>query len=358
MSVSSWIRRQFKNGVSIVDTIPTGLSNSASSFTAADGTTFPDGSVGPFIVTVDQGLATEEKILIQSRSGAVFTIAANGRGYNGGSAQTHGTNATIFHTLDAQDLDEANQVVVQTLGAITASGDLLVGTAANTLTKIPVGAAHTFLTSTGTSLTYIGFGSGGTTAIASAGADGTSNNPARYDHTHAGVTSFNGSGGAVTGVASFNGQTGAISQTNGYGITGANLGPPVPAVSLTSAAGHLTSDYTVTGSLATFLSTASLAVGTWLVSFNGIVQILSSSTAVEIEALVGTATATFDGASSTEVFPTSTAVIPAGFSFIATVTVAGTLSFQAVGNTSNKINASTPTSTLVHATGYTAVRIA
>lgn len=81
MGVTSWIRRQFRSGVIVTDYIPAGLTSGATSFTAHDGTTFPDGSIGNFIITVDQGLATEEQVLIQSRSGSVFTVASGGRGY-------------------------------------------------------------------------------------------------------------------------------------------------------------------------------------------------------------------------------------------------------------------------------------
>lgn len=204
MSVNSWIRRQFKNNVAITDTIPTGMTSGAMSFTAADGSTFPDGSVGPFIVTVDQGLATEEKIQCSSRSGSVFTVNTNGRGYNGGgTAQNHGTNATLFHTIDQQDLDEANQVAVQTLGAITASGDLLQGSGTNALTKLARGAANSFLQVQGSSLGYVAFpSSNSTTTVAATNSDGTSTAPARYDHVHVGVASFNTRKGAVTSQAS------------------------------------------------------------------------------------------------------------------------------------------------------------
>jgi hypothetical protein len=200
VAITSWIRRQFIDNASAIDYIPAGLSSGATSFTAHDGTTFPDGSVGPFIITVDQGLSTEEKILIASRSGSSFTVASSGRGYGtgGASASTHAANCSFLHTIDAQDLDEANQVAVQTLGAVAASGDLLVGASANTLTKLARGTASQFLQVVGTALQWTGFGSGGTTAVASSGADGTSANPARYDHTHAGVTTVNGSGGAIT----------------------------------------------------------------------------------------------------------------------------------------------------------------
>lgn len=379
MSVSSWIRRQFKNAVSVTDTIPTGMSSGALSFTAADGSTFPDGSIGSFIVTVDQGLSTEEKILCASRSGAVFTVASGGRGYNGGgAAQAHGANATLLHTIDQQDMDEANQVAVATLGAISASGDLLQGTGAHALARLARGAANTFLQVQGTSLGYVAFGSGGTTAIASSGADGTSTSPARYDHTHSGVTSVNGVAGAVTAAnilsaveAAFGSAnqivlgTGSATGTlatlaNGYGITGFAANPPTPAVSLSNAAGHLASPYTVTGSLATFMTTASLGVGTWEVKFGANLSFNSSAAGVEITTAVGTATATFEGKYSAESDFGIAGVDELSLTFIATVTVAGTLVFQAIDQSASNstINSVTTITSKANATGYTAVRIA
>ena len=199
MGVTSWIRRQFKNGVSTADSLPGGCTSGATSMTAISGTTFPDGSIGNFICTLDQGLATEEKVLMASRSGATFTVASGGRGYNGTTAQAHGANASILHTIDAQDFDEANQVAVATLGAIAAKGDLLVGSAANALAKLSIGSATQFLQVAGGTLSYTSFGAGQSQPVGSANADGTQTSPARSDHVHLGVTSINGSQGVVTG---------------------------------------------------------------------------------------------------------------------------------------------------------------
>jgi hypothetical protein len=200
MGVTSWIRREFIDNASAVDTIPAGVSTGATSFNSSSGVTFPDGSVGPFVVTLDQGLATEEKVLIQSRSGAAFTVAASGRGYGrgGASAQTHAPNCSILHTIDAQDLDEANQTAVQTLGAITSTGDLLQGSGSHTLARLARGSASTFLQVVGTSLAWTGFGSGQSQPIGAANLDGSQTTPARSDHAHAGVATFNTRGGTVS----------------------------------------------------------------------------------------------------------------------------------------------------------------
>jgi hypothetical protein len=187
MSINSYIRRQFQNAVSVSAVLGVGgMSNSASSFTLNDGSTFPDGGTGPFMVVIDQGTALEEKIQCASRSGNTCTVNTNGRAYNGsGSAQTHAAGASVLHVIDAQDMDEANQVVVQTLGAIAAAGDLLVGSAANTLIKLAKGATNSFLQAGAGGLQWTGFGVGRSQKLGSAVADGTDTTPARSDHVHA-----------------------------------------------------------------------------------------------------------------------------------------------------------------------------
>ena len=360
MGITSYIRRQFLNGVVVTDTIPAGVTSTSATFALASGASFPDGSVGPFIITVDQGLTSEEKMLIQTRSGATMNVASGGRGYNGTVAASHNANATVLHTIDAQDLDEANQTMYQTLGAIQSKGDLLVGSAANTLTRLAVGTTSQLLQVVGGTLSYVGFGVGQSQAVGASNLDGSQISPARSDHAHQGVTTFNGSAGAATGVASLNGGTGAISQTNGYGVIRADSNPPQPTIALQSADGHLSSVYTLTTGQATFLTTTSLAAGTWVVILSAEVY-NGTNNFVELTTVVGTATATFDGAYSTEVAGTGGPEVGVSFAFVANVTVAGTLAFQAkasgtagapvIGNvTSNYSYANT--------TGYVAFRIA
>ena len=196
MAVTSWIRRQFKDGV--ITTATTTMTNVATSFSVGtgQGVSFPDGSVGPFVVTVDQGQAAEEKILVASRASDTFTVAASGRGYNGTTAQAH-TNATVLHTIDAQDLDEANQTAVQTLGAITTSGDLLQGSGANALQRLARGTTGQVLQAGASLLGWVGFAVGQSQAVGAANADGTQTTMCHPDHVHAGVTSFATRQGAV-----------------------------------------------------------------------------------------------------------------------------------------------------------------
>lgn len=83
------------------------LSGVATSFSVASGTGYPTGT-NPFVVVVDRGLSTEEKILCSARSGANFTVATSGRGYDSTTAQAHADGAYVEHCIDATTLTELN----------------------------------------------------------------------------------------------------------------------------------------------------------------------------------------------------------------------------------------------------------
>ena len=142
--------------------------------------------------------------------------------------------------------------------------------------------------------------------------------------------------------------------------------PAAPAVALTNASGQLATDVSVpTTTLTTVLTTASLAVGTWLINASLYAVALNATTQqVDIKASVGTATATFSGGYAMTIgFPSQ---LGKDFSaamtctFIATVTVAGTLVFQAYASDSTgaTFKAATALISSPGATGYTAVKIA
>lgn len=69
-------------------------------------TGWPDASDGPFAIIIDEGLATEEKILIGTRVGTTLTPVM--RGYDNTSPVGHQAGAKVEHTLTATDFDEAN----------------------------------------------------------------------------------------------------------------------------------------------------------------------------------------------------------------------------------------------------------
>jgi hypothetical protein len=130
---------------------------------------------------------------------------------------------------------------------------------------------------------------------------------------------------------------------------------------LTNAAGHLATDYDLTTNLATFLTTASLAAGTWHIRCGINWNNALGGNILQAVVNEGTATATFAGKTSAELSSTLSQVrLDATLDFEATITGAGTLVFQAIANTTTDtpiIYAETSGS-YGTPTGYTAVRIA
>lgn len=101
-------RREFLG--SVVETTTTGsLTSSDTSIPLTDGSTFPSGSNNPFVIVIDRGNASEEKILISSRSSN--TLTASERGYDGTTATTHTSGAKVDHVLDAETIQDMNTTV-------------------------------------------------------------------------------------------------------------------------------------------------------------------------------------------------------------------------------------------------------
>ena len=100
-------RREF-SGNAVPTTITSTIAAGDLTINIALATGWPTGATGPFIVTLDQGLATEEKIEVGSRTGLVLTVTPTGRGHDGTAAVGHGSGNKIEHTMAARDLAEAN----------------------------------------------------------------------------------------------------------------------------------------------------------------------------------------------------------------------------------------------------------
>lgn len=138
-------------------------------FTVLDATGYP--ATGKFPVVISRGNPDEEKILVASRSGAVFTVSA--RGHDGTSAQAHADQATCELALDAVSVN----LFVDHVDDVEAAPHA---------TKLPVGtiaghdvtARHAFGGALGTP--------GTPTALTPdiAGAAGAGTVPARSDHAH------------------------------------------------------------------------------------------------------------------------------------------------------------------------------
>jgi hypothetical protein len=98
------LRREFSGAV-LRTTLSANISNSASSISVVDGSTYPSGA-NPFVIVLDRGNTSEEKVLISSR--ASNTLAVSQRGYDGTIANAHTSGSFVDHVLDAAVIQDMN----------------------------------------------------------------------------------------------------------------------------------------------------------------------------------------------------------------------------------------------------------
>ena len=102
------------------------------------------GSTGGFFLFLDYNTANMEKVWVPANSytwaSSVVQLTGVVRGVDGTSAQSHLASAAVIPGLTSIDLSEANAAVTQTIGQISATGDILYGSSANSLTRLPLGS--------------------------------------------------------------------------------------------------------------------------------------------------------------------------------------------------------------------------
>lgn len=316
---TAYSRRSY-NGGAEATTVANGIGIADGSCTIASATGWPSGSGGHFFVDVDKGLPTEEKIECSGLVATLLTFASSGRGADGSTAFAHGANCTISVCHVAQDDDEANQVVAGVLGQSgAAKGDIPVILSAagpNTLTRVPIGTSTQVL-------------------------------------------------GVSAGLPAWE------TPTNGYGVTGFAANPMTPAVSLSTAGGFASTNTTLASNTPTAIiiatggatSTASLAVGTWLVTFNALLQFDATSGAIidaDVAVASGTATLTgpVSGQASQGTVSGAGGTASTSVSVLAVVTVTATLKLTGTNTGAGNAFALQHGQTSQAATGYTAIRIA
>lgn len=131
-------QRVSHGGGAVPTTLTSSITSGDSALTIDDAAGWPDGSIGPFYVVLGSGLATEEKVLVTSRTGTSLTGVS--RGVDGTSASAHAAGETVVHVLSATEADEANKLVAQTLGVVSTKGDLTPATGSGALGRLPAGA--------------------------------------------------------------------------------------------------------------------------------------------------------------------------------------------------------------------------
>lgn len=152
----------------ISGSITAGSPTSGGTFSVLDGTGYPTGSTGPFVVALDAGTVSEEKVLCSIRTGNVFTVATTGRGYDNTAAASHGgatTAGTVNHVFDAAsatdfaghvyDTTRDDHTQYQKKSLLTTAGDLVYATAASAWARLAIGTSGKFLKSTGTAPSWV-----------------------------------------------------------------------------------------------------------------------------------------------------------------------------------------------------------
>lgn len=129
----AYATRRSYAGAAPACTLTNNVSSSDTSMSLTGTTTnWPSTSNGPFYMVIDPGLATEEKVLVASRTtGSLSSVT---RGVDGTVAAAHTAGATCYPVFTAVDADQANKVA----STMTTKGDLLV-TDGSALNRLAVG---------------------------------------------------------------------------------------------------------------------------------------------------------------------------------------------------------------------------
>lgn len=179
-------RRDY-SGNAVSTTLTAGIGPTDLSLSINDAAGWPSGGAsGKFFVTIDRGESTEERILINSRTGTNLTIANVGdRGVDNTIPASHNPNASIEHTMTATDADEANAHLNDT--SRDDHSQYL------NAARHDVEARHQFGAALGTP--------GAPAAVGTVASPGDGDDPARENHVHIiGAGAINSSGQFAAGV--------------------------------------------------------------------------------------------------------------------------------------------------------------
>lgn len=126
----AFTRRQYK-GAAVATTTTNSLNTSDTSVSLAATTGWPSTASVPFYVVIDPGTSAEEKCLA-TISGSTLTLT---RAQDDTTASSHSSGATIYPVFTAKDANEANEVAAK----LTTKGDLLV-TDGSSINRLAVGS--------------------------------------------------------------------------------------------------------------------------------------------------------------------------------------------------------------------------
>lgn len=133
--MAAFTRRQY-SGAAVSTTTTNSLNTTDTSVTIASNTGWPSSAGVPFYVVIDPGTSSEEKCSA-TISGTTLTLT---RAQDDTTASSHSSGATIYPVFTANDADEANELVSK----LTTKGDLLV-TTGSALNRLAVGSNYQVL---------------------------------------------------------------------------------------------------------------------------------------------------------------------------------------------------------------------
>jgi hypothetical protein len=108
------LQRFEHKGAAPQTTLNGSITAGAGSFTIAANVGYPTGAGGPFVLAIDPGTSSEEKILCSAQSANNVTVAASGRGYDNTVATAHSNGANVQHVLAAIEVDDDNDHIYTT----------------------------------------------------------------------------------------------------------------------------------------------------------------------------------------------------------------------------------------------------
>ena len=147
------------SGKARATTLLAAINEAVTSFTVTDastwlegpGYTLPLGHSGYFVVSIDYGTSTEEKVLCSAVNTSTGVVTVVTRGYDGlqpastGPGNAHALGATVVPVFSAAEAIEANYAVNETVGNVALAGDMLVAAGANNLTRLAAGSSGSVL---------------------------------------------------------------------------------------------------------------------------------------------------------------------------------------------------------------------
>jgi hypothetical protein len=136
--------RRYYSSTAVATTLSASANNSTTSITVTALSGYPVST--PWTAIIDPDTASEEVVEVTNVAGTTLTVT---RGVDGTTAVSHSAGAVFRHGVSGRDFDEANAFVNGggiANALVDAAGDLIVGSADNTVGRLAFGTNGHVLT--------------------------------------------------------------------------------------------------------------------------------------------------------------------------------------------------------------------